>query len=218
MKHSGQSLFALRPSSISPEDFFLLLSFISRKSKEYLIAHPEHLFSEAVHQKLHTLLQRRASHEPVAYLTGKKEFYGFQFSVNSSTLIPRPETELLVETVIESIVNQIDIPLQHTKKNSSHLLMLEREVETFYFLFSKHWTKKHYLYHFLVLVLIFQMKQSVSPRKMLERFVQTYELVFSKAIFSKHFRPKPFPFPLMYTFLLISPISQNTSIKTVRPM
>jgi release factor glutamine methyltransferase len=116
MKHSGQSLFALRPSSVSPEDFFLLLSFVSRKSKEYLIAHPEHLFSEAVRQKLHALLQRRAHHEPVAYLTGKKEFYGFQFSVNSSTLIPRPETELLVEAVIESIVNQIDTPLQHTKK------------------------------------------------------------------------------------------------------
>ncbi len=116
MKSSVHGLFTLRPSSVSPEDFFLLLSFVSRKSKEYLVAHPEHLFSETINQKFDALLQRRACHEPIAYLIGQKEFYGFQFSVNSSTLIPRPETELLVEAVIESIVSQTNNPPQHTKK------------------------------------------------------------------------------------------------------
>jgi release factor glutamine methyltransferase len=46
------------------------------------------------------LVKRRAGHEPLQYLTGETEFMGFPFSVNSSVLIPRPETELLVESVL----------------------------------------------------------------------------------------------------------------------
>ena len=47
------------------------------------------------------LVKRRAEHEPLQYLTGETEFMGLQFIVNSSVLIPRPETELLVESVLE---------------------------------------------------------------------------------------------------------------------
>lgn len=47
------------------------------------------------------LIQRRISHEPTAYITGHKEFFGIDFEVSPSTLIPRPDTELLVETAIE---------------------------------------------------------------------------------------------------------------------
>jgi release factor glutamine methyltransferase len=47
------------------------------------------------------LIQRRISHEPTAYITGHKEFFGIDFKVSPSTLIPRPDTELLVETAIE---------------------------------------------------------------------------------------------------------------------
>ena len=52
-------------------------------------------------QKLDELMQRRREHEPIAYITGHKEFFGIDFYVNRNTLIPRPETEVLVETVLD---------------------------------------------------------------------------------------------------------------------
>ena len=51
-------------------------------------------------KKLQNLIQRRSRYEPVAYITGSKEFYAIDFSVDKSTLIPRPETELLVDMAI----------------------------------------------------------------------------------------------------------------------
>jgi len=51
-------------------------------------------------QNLKDLIQRRCNHEPIAYITGHKEFFGIDFYVNYDTLIPRPETEVVVETVL----------------------------------------------------------------------------------------------------------------------
>lgn len=51
--------------------------------------------------QLHDLVRRAAEHEPIAYLTGKKEFYSLEFEITKDCLIPRPETELLVERAIE---------------------------------------------------------------------------------------------------------------------
>lgn len=88
---------------ISPEDFFILLAHVTKKEKIFLLAHPEYSFDRKTAAFVEKLLERRLGHEPVAYITGYKEFYGFDFAVTRDTLIPRPETELLVELAIESI-------------------------------------------------------------------------------------------------------------------
>jgi release factor glutamine methyltransferase len=61
------------------------------------------VLSEAEHARLHELVTRRASNEPVAYLVGHKAFRGIDLRVNQATLIPRPETETLVEVALEKL-------------------------------------------------------------------------------------------------------------------
>ena len=52
-------------------------------------------------QSFQKLLQRRLKHEPIAYIIGTQEFYGYEFKVTANTLIPRPETELLVSATLD---------------------------------------------------------------------------------------------------------------------
>ena len=66
-----------------------------------LLVHPEKPLTEEAAGSLKKLAQRRAQGEPAAYITGKKEFYGRDFSVRPGVLVPRPETELLVDTVLD---------------------------------------------------------------------------------------------------------------------
>ncbi|MEK7211020.1 MAG: peptide chain release factor N(5)-glutamine methyltransferase, partial [Patescibacteria group bacterium] len=82
-----------------------LLAFVIKKPKEYLYAHPEAELTPNQQKLFQKLIARRGKHEPVAYLTGHKEFFGLDFIVNHNVLIPRPETELLVEEAIKRIKN-----------------------------------------------------------------------------------------------------------------
>lgn len=79
----------------------ILLCFVLKKSRAYLIAHPEDELSTSTLDLLHENLQRRKMGEPIAYILGKKEFWSKEFIINSHTLIPRPETELLIESVLD---------------------------------------------------------------------------------------------------------------------
>lgn len=65
-----------------------------------LFARPERVLTEAEMARVAGLIERRRGMEPVQYITGEQEFYGLPFRVTRETLIPRPETELLVETVL----------------------------------------------------------------------------------------------------------------------
>jgi release factor glutamine methyltransferase len=69
----------------------------------YLAANPDAGLSEAGQHAFEALVARRAAGEPVAYLTGEREFFSLNFSVAPAVLIPRPETELLVELALECI-------------------------------------------------------------------------------------------------------------------
>src|SRR6476469_127163 len=78
-----------------------LLSFALRKPHAFLIAHPEYELDDEQLQAFEEIVARRESREPFQYITGKQEFWGLEFAVAPGVLIPRPETELLVEAAIE---------------------------------------------------------------------------------------------------------------------
>jgi release factor glutamine methyltransferase len=68
-----------------------------------LLLHEQDLLSPEQAEDIQTLIARRALGEPVAYLVGKKEFYGRDFLLNTATLIPRPETELLIDYALDAL-------------------------------------------------------------------------------------------------------------------
>jgi release factor glutamine methyltransferase len=81
-------------------DAELLLAHTLEKDRTWLYTYPQHPLEPATHKHFSTLLNRREQREPVAYITGSKAFFGLDFQVNRHVLIPRPETELLIETVL----------------------------------------------------------------------------------------------------------------------
>lgn len=79
----------------------LLVEFVAGKSRTFVVAHPEYEFDSSEIQRLAEAVRRRAAHEPFQYIVGKQEFYGLDFAVTPDVLIPRPETEMLVEKSID---------------------------------------------------------------------------------------------------------------------
>lgn len=81
----------------------LLLGHVLNSSSEDLLMRDEIILTNEQNAAFETLISRRLQYEPIAYLLGFKEFYGLRFAVNSNVLIPRPETENLVEGVLKWI-------------------------------------------------------------------------------------------------------------------
>ncbi|MDZ4384789.1 MAG: HemK/PrmC family methyltransferase [Candidatus Moranbacteria bacterium] len=84
-------------------DLELIIAHALKKSREFVASHPEYELSGARLAAIQSFVVRRAKHEPLAYILGHKEFYGFDFKVTPNTLIPRPETESLVEDVLRHL-------------------------------------------------------------------------------------------------------------------
>jgi len=82
-------------------DAELLLTHVLDTSREFLIANPDFKPQASELETFTRLVEKRQSGIPVSYLTGHKEFYGLDFLVNEHTLVPRPDTELMVELVLE---------------------------------------------------------------------------------------------------------------------
>lgn len=80
-----------------------LLRAATGASLAQLIAHPERRLDAAQARRFLELVRRRREGEPVAYLTGRREFYGLDFEVTPAVLIPRPETELVVELALQRL-------------------------------------------------------------------------------------------------------------------
>ncbi len=79
-----------------------LLSAVLDTPRSHLLAHPEEFAPPGDRERYRAAVTRRAAHEPFAYVVGHKEFFGLDFEVSDVVLIPRPETELLVERAIDT--------------------------------------------------------------------------------------------------------------------
>src|SRR3972149_5859287 len=85
---------------------------VAQISRAHLFAHLDQPLDEAAVARFEAYLQRRLAHEPSAYITGHPEFYGLAFLVTPDPLLPRPETETLVDAAIE-LVTRRAVGAQH---------------------------------------------------------------------------------------------------------
>lgn len=81
----------------------LLLQHVLKVNRAWLIAHEHDNVAADIQHEFDTLIQRRISGEPMAYILGQREFYGLNLAVTPATLIPRPDTEILVDIALEKI-------------------------------------------------------------------------------------------------------------------
>jgi release factor glutamine methyltransferase len=102
----GEAQLHLGPhSDRARQDAETLLLHVLDKGKAWLMAHADETLAADQAAGYTGLLQRRLAGEPIQYITGQQEFYGLPFRVTGDVLIPRPETELLVENVIEWVAD-----------------------------------------------------------------------------------------------------------------
>jgi len=94
---------ALAASALDAVDARVLMRHALGVGAAYLIAHASDALTPAQHEAFAALAARRRAGEPVAYITGAREFFALEFNVSPAVLIPRPETELLVEWALERI-------------------------------------------------------------------------------------------------------------------
>ena len=87
-------------------DAEIILSDIMSVTREFLIVNNNKNISKNIIKKYNQAIKRRINREPVAYITGKKEFWSKNFLVNQATLVPRPETELLIYKVVNFFKNK----------------------------------------------------------------------------------------------------------------
>lgn len=109
---SGQTLRAILdraaarlPGLDARRDAELLLLRLLARDRAWLLTHPDAELNAEQVAKYESWIDRRALHEPVQYIVGEQEFYGLVFQVTPAVLIPRPETEHLVEAVLERIAH-----------------------------------------------------------------------------------------------------------------
>jgi release factor glutamine methyltransferase len=88
-------------SSVARLDYELILAHALGKERVFLYAHPEYELSETEEKNADKMLARRAQHEALAYILGYKEFYGRRFEVTPDVLIPRPESEEIINLAKE---------------------------------------------------------------------------------------------------------------------
>lgn len=108
----------------------MLIGHVTQLTRVQLITQSERALSDAEATQLNTLFQRRVAGKPMAYLLGEREFFGLTFKVDPAVLIPRPDTELLVELALQHLPHDgrvldmgtgsgaIAIAIAHTRRDA----------------------------------------------------------------------------------------------------
>lgn len=104
-----EAAVCLRGLSSAPRDAELLLMRILDRDRAWLLTHADAQLSSAQVAQFESWIERRAASEPVQYILGEQEFYGLSFRVNSDVLIPRPETEHLVEAALHRVSREAEV-------------------------------------------------------------------------------------------------------------
>jgi release factor glutamine methyltransferase len=99
--NGGQNILQQNKISNAQLDAEILLSCSIKKDKKHIILNPNEILRTDQINKFNNLIERRKKGEPIAYLIEKKEFWKDEFYVNKDVLIPRPDTELLIEEVLK---------------------------------------------------------------------------------------------------------------------
>ena len=107
LKMGKEALSALPSPQFEAE---LLLSYLLKVNRSYLIAFPEKALDTHIEAEYQALLHRRKNGEPFAYISGEREFYGLSLKVNPETLIPRDDTEIIVDTALSLIPEKLTAP------------------------------------------------------------------------------------------------------------
>jgi len=106
-------------------DSMVLLEDVTGKDRAWLLAHPELILQGVTLQKYNSFIERRAKHEPLAYIRGKSEFYGREFLVTPSTLQPRPETETMITLLKSLLQHDITVSALRARKYKKDVLIVD---------------------------------------------------------------------------------------------
>jgi len=104
-------------------DSEILLSNSIKRDKKHIILNPKELLNAEQSEKFRSLIERRKKGEPIAYLINKKEFWKHAFFVNKDVLIPRPDTELIIEQVLKIYSKNIQLQVLDVGTGSGCILL-----------------------------------------------------------------------------------------------
>ena len=99
----AQALHAARAAGVDRLDANMMLMALLKQGRSWLLAHDQDALPASIIQTFEHWVTRRAQGEPLAYLLGDKEFFGLNLAVNPDVLIPRPDTEILVEWALDLV-------------------------------------------------------------------------------------------------------------------
>jgi release factor glutamine methyltransferase len=114
-------------------DSEILLSNSIKRNKKHIILNPKEILNSKQLRKFKSLIERRKKGEPIAYLIKKKEFWKDEFFVNKNVLIPRPDTELIIEQVLKIYSNDMQLQVLDIGTGSGCILLsILKERSNFY--------------------------------------------------------------------------------------
>lgn len=105
-KKSIQTILSTWTKKCDTLDIEIIIVYIIKKDRSFVIAHPQYTLSASEYTEINMLCKKRSLHYPLAYILGTKEFYGRDFIVDEHTLIPRPETELMISQILSLITKK----------------------------------------------------------------------------------------------------------------